>query len=95
MNPKLRGIALSTLFAGGMMATSCTLVKDLEYNVQENPLQMHGDQVELKINGKFIEKGLNKKAVVEVTPTFVCPTVLKYLFKPELSKGRKLRVMER
>jgi hypothetical protein len=89
MNPKLRGIALSTLFAGGMMATSCTLVKDLEYNVQENPLQMHGDQVELKINGKFIEKGLNKKAVVEVTPTFVCTNGTEIPFQTRTFQGEK------
>jgi Flp pilus assembly protein TadD len=89
MNPKLRGIALSTLFAGGMMATSCTLVKDLEYNVQENPLQMHGDQVELKINGKFVEKGLNKKAVVEVTPTFVCSNGTEIPFQTRTFQGEK------
>jgi tetratricopeptide (TPR) repeat protein len=89
MNPKLRGIALSTLFAGGMMATSCTLVKDLEYNVQENPLQMHADQVELKINGKFIEKGLNKKAVVEVTPTFICTNGTEIPFQTRTFQGEK------
>lgn len=89
MNPKFRGIALSTMIAGGMMATSCKLVKDLEYNVQENPLQMHGDQVELKINGKFIEKGLNKKAVVEVTPTFICANGTEIPFQTRTFQGEK------
>jgi tetratricopeptide (TPR) repeat protein len=94
MNPKFRGIALSTMIAGGMLATSCTLVKDLEYTVQENPLQMHGDKVEVKINGKFIEKGLNKKAVVDVTPTFICtkdgvPTGTEIPFDTRTFQGEK------
>jgi hypothetical protein len=33
---------------------------------------MKGGDVTLQINGKFIEKGLNAKAIAEITPIFFC-----------------------
>lgn len=68
---------------------SCDLVKDIEYNVKQNPLEMHGDKVNLEINGKFIEKGLHKKAVVEVTPTFVCKDGTEIPFETKIFQGFK------
>lgn len=68
---------------------SCNLVKDIEYNVKKNPLEMHGDNVNLEINGKFIEKGLHKKAIVEVTPTFVCKDGTEIPFDTKIFQGEK------
>ena len=66
----VKSLAIATI-AGGLMFASCDLVKDIDYKVQDNPLEMHGDSVELVINGTFQEKGLHKKAVVEVTPVLI------------------------
>jgi len=85
----LKGMALASVVAGGMLMNSCTLVKDIEYNVKENPLEMHGDKVNLTINGKFIEKGLHKKAVVEVTPTFICKDGTEIPFETKIFQGEK------
>lgn len=68
---------------------SCDLVKDIEYNVKQNPLEMHGDKVNLEIDGKFIEKGLHKKAIVEVTPTFVCKDGTEIPFDTKIFQGEK------
>ena len=42
------------------MLSNCTTIKDIEYTVKENPLQMHADEVTLEVSGKFVEKGLTK-----------------------------------
>ena len=63
MNNKIKSIALASAVTGGMFLGSCTLVKDLDYKVLENPLEMHGDEVKLKMTATFVEKGLNKKAI--------------------------------
>ena len=72
----IKSLAIATI-AGGMAFTSCDIVKDIDYKVQDNPLEMHGDSVELVINGTFQEKGLHKKAVVEVTPVLIGKMVTK------------------
>ncbi len=68
---------------------SCDLVKDLEYTVQPNPIEQHGDTCKLRINGKFVEKGLHKKALVEVTPFLVDKDGNERAFKTEYFKGEK------
>jgi tetratricopeptide (TPR) repeat protein len=68
---------------------SCSVIEDLEYVVVENPLQMHGGEVTLKINGKFIEKGLNSKAVAEVTPIYFCKDGNEIPFQTEIFQGAK------
>lgn len=85
----LKAIALTSVFAGGMLLNSCDLVKDIEYNVKQNPLEMHGDKVKLDIDGKFIEKGLHKKAIVEVTPTFICEDGTEIPFDTKIFQGEK------
>ena len=71
------------------MFNNCTTIKDLEYSVKENPLQMHADEVTLLINGKFVEKGLNAKAIAEVTPLFVCNDGTEIAFTTEIFQGTK------
>jgi outer membrane protein OmpA-like peptidoglycan-associated protein len=50
------------------LVTSCDLLKDLDNKVTPNPLEMHGDSVRVKIDVTFPEKGIKKKASVEITP---------------------------
>jgi hypothetical protein len=68
---------------------SCSVIQDLEYVVVENPLQMHGGEVTLQINGKFIEKGLNAKAVAEATPIYFCNDGNEIPFQTEVFQGAK------
>ena len=62
----LKGL-IFILFAGSFM-TSCDLLKDVKYTVTPNPLEMHGDSVRVTVDVTFPEKGIKKKAKVEVTP---------------------------
>lgn len=62
----IKGLAL--IFAAGSLATSCDLLKDLQYEVTPKVLEMHGDSVRVKIDVTFPEKGINKKASAEITP---------------------------
>ena len=66
---KKQGIkGLAFLAATGILVTGCDLLKDLEYKVTPSPLEMHADSVRVKIEVKFPEKGIKKKASAELTP---------------------------
>ncbi len=65
-NPSIKGLALIAI--AGSLATSCDLLKDLEYKVTPNPLEVHGDSVRVKVDVTFPEKGIKKKAKAEITP---------------------------
>ncbi len=80
---------IKLIFIFALLLNSCTIIKELEYNVTENPLQMHADDVTLQINGKFIEKGLNAKAIAEVTPLFVCNDGTEIAFQTDIYQGPK------
>ena len=49
---------------------------------------MHGG-VTLQINGKFVEKGINAKAVAEVTPVLFCADGNEIPFQTEIFQGPK------
>lgn len=67
---KKNNVKVLTLLAfAGTMATGCQLLKDVDYTVTPDPLEMHGDSVSVKVDVIFPEKALNKKAVVDITPT--------------------------
>jgi len=85
----VKNIALTSMVSTGLLLGSCNLLKDLDYKVKENPLEMHGDEVDLQINATFVEKGLNKKAIVEVTPTFVCKDGTELPFEMVVYQGAK------
>lgn len=89
MNKRFRTIAMMSAVTGGLIMSSCTLVKDLEYKVLEDPLEMHGDKVELKMTATFVEKGLNKKASVKLTPIFVCKDGTEIPFDSREFQGEK------
>lgn len=83
----LNKITLSIV--AGAFLYSCSVMKDLEYEVKPNPIEMHGGKVTVNIDGKFIEKGLNKKAYVELTPTLVNADGQELDFDMKAFKGEK------
>lgn len=62
----IKGLAF--LAVAGSLVTSCDLLKDLDYKVTPNPLEMHRDSVRVKVDVTFPEKGIKKKAKAEITP---------------------------
>lgn len=60
---------LAAIAVVGAMLTGCQLIGDVDYTVQQDPVQMHGDSVKVSVTIKFPEKGLKKKATAEITPT--------------------------
>jgi tetratricopeptide (TPR) repeat protein len=63
----IKGLAF--IAVAGTLVSSCDLLKDLEYKVTPCPLEMHADSVRVKVEVKFPEKGIKKKASAELTPT--------------------------
>ena len=80
---------VTAILIASIFAVSCSVLKDLEYEVKENPIEMHGDKVTVKIDAKFIEKGLNKKAFVTLTPTLINAAGEELEFEPKSFKGEK------
>ncbi|MCO5260893.1 MAG: hypothetical protein M9916_12185 [Crocinitomicaceae bacterium] len=75
-NKSLKSLAF--IAVAGSLATSCDLLKDLDYTVTPDPLEMHGDSVRVKVDITIPEKGVKKKVSAEVTP-FIASTPLKSL----------------
>jgi outer membrane protein OmpA-like peptidoglycan-associated protein len=65
---KMNVKSLAVVALTGSLLTSCDLLKDLQYSVTPNPLEMHGDSVRVKVDVTFPEKGIKKKASAEITP---------------------------
>lgn len=66
---KRQGIkSLAFVAAAGVLATGCDLLKDLDYAVVPDPLEMHGDSVKIKVEIQVPEKGIRKKAYAEINP---------------------------
>ena len=62
-------ILLLSIAAGTTsLMSSCDLVKDFTYNVNPNPLEMHGDNVKFSVVVNVPEKGISKKVKAEITP---------------------------
>ena len=62
----IKGLAF--IAVAGTLMTSCDLLKELDYTVTPDPLEMHGDSVRVKVDITFPEKGINRKASAEITP---------------------------
>ena len=56
------------LFITGLIISSCSLVKDFDYTVTPNPLEMHGDSVKFTVVVNIPEKGIKKTVKAEITP---------------------------
>lgn len=65
----LAGTAL--LLGGCALSKMVKNADQITYTVTPDPLEMHGDSVEVTINGKFPPKYFNKKVKVTVTPTLI------------------------
>ena len=52
----------------GLILSSCSLVKDFDYTVTPNPLEMHGDSVKFTVLVNIPEKGIKKTVKAEITP---------------------------
>jgi len=72
----IKGLAF--IAVAGSLATSCDMLKDLDYTVNPDPLEMHGDSVRVKVDVQFPEKGIKKKVSAEITP-YLASTPLKPL----------------
>ncbi len=59
---------LAALTIATIALTGCKLIGDVEYELDQDPVQMHGDSVRVSISVQVPEKGLNKKASAEITP---------------------------
>lgn len=60
--------SIAFVIAAGLSITSCDLLKDVDYTVTPDPLEMHGDSVKVKVDVTVPEKGIKKKAYAEITP---------------------------
>jgi Flp pilus assembly protein TadD len=67
-----------------MALTGCKLIGDLEYTVTPDPVEMHGDSVQVSITVKIPPKGLHKKASAELTPKLG-----DHAFKTQYLQGEK------
>ncbi|WP_159038589.1 tetratricopeptide repeat protein [Brumimicrobium mesophilum] len=66
---KKKGIkSIAFVAAAGLMATSCDIVRDVEYTVVPSPLEMHNDSVKVRIDVMVPEKGIKKNAYAEIVP---------------------------
>ena len=77
-----RGLAV--LAVTSTVLTGCSLIGDLEYTLDQDPVQMHGDSVRVNISVVIPEKGLNKKASAEIIPMLGSKA-----FKPISIQGEK------
>ena len=66
------GLAAATTVACNPLNNMTKRADEVKYTVTPNPLEMHGDSIEVNIAGSIPPKFFNKKVSVEVTP------VLKY-----------------
>jgi len=74
LDSKLLAIAVvtSTAFiACNPLAKMVKRQSEVNYEVTPNPAEMHGDSIEITVNGSFPEKYFNKKVSATVTPVLV------------------------
>lgn len=86
---KNKSLIRTSLFSALLGATvvSCDVMKDVEYSVTPDPLEMHGDTVRVRVEGTFPEKGLRKKATAKFTPKIGDVELKPVEFKGEKAEG--------
>ena len=77
-------IGLAAVFTFALILSGCKIIGELDYTVEQDPVQMHGDSVRISVTVKFPEKGLHKKASAEITPKMGDKT-----FKSVTAQGEK------
>ena len=90
-NPSIKSIAMFTI--AGSLVASCSLIKDVNYTVTPSPLEMHGDSVRVKVDVTFPQKGLNKKASIEITPMLGNNALNSVLVMGEKSTGNGTTIL--
>ena len=90
-NTSIKTIAMFTI-ASSLIA-SCSLIKDANYTVTPSPLEMHGDSVRVKVEVTFPQKGLRKKASVEVTPMLGSNALNSVLIMGEKATGNGTTIL--
>lgn len=65
-NLRIQNLAMITVASS--LVASCSLIKDINYTVTPSPLEMHNDSVRVRVELTLPQKGLRKKASVEVLP---------------------------
>lgn len=90
-NPSIKSLAIVTI--AGSLVASCSLIKDVNYTVTPSPLEMHGDSVRVKVDVTFPQKGLNKKASVELTPMLGNNALNSVLIMGEKSTGNGTTIL--
>ncbi|GAB5416234.1 MAG: hypothetical protein Crog4KO_11820 [Crocinitomicaceae bacterium] len=78
---------LAVLVAVGGFSTSCSLLKDVTYDCEPDPLEMHGDSVAVKVTVNFPEKGIKKKAAAEITPMLGSTSLKPFRVQGEKATG--------
>jgi len=78
---------LAFIVAAGTILSSCDLLKDLQYEVSPKTLEMHGDSVRVKVDVAFPEKGIKKKASVEITPMLGTTALKSIVMQGEKATG--------
>ncbi len=81
----IKGLAF--IVAAGSMATSCDLLKDLQYEVTPKTLEMHGDSVRVSVDVNFPVKGIRKKVSAEITPLLGTTALKTITFQGEKVTG--------
>ncbi|MDX1351094.1 MAG: tetratricopeptide repeat protein [Putridiphycobacter sp.] len=76
--------SLTVVTIASSVLTGCSLIGDLEYTLDKDPVEMHGDSVRVSISVVVPEKGLNKKASAEIVPMLGSKA-----FKPLSIQGEK------
>ncbi len=64
----LVAVAAATTIACNPLSNMTKRAEEVTYSVTPNPLEMHGDSIEVNISGSIPPKFFNKKVSVEVTP---------------------------
>lgn len=62
------GLAAATTVACNPLKNMTKRAEEVKYTVTPNPLEMHGDSIEVNIAGSIPAKFFNKKVSVEITP---------------------------
>ena len=78
---------LSLIAITAVTLSSCDLLKDVTYSVSPNPLELHGDNVKIAVTVSIPEKGLKKKAKVEITPSLGDTKLSTWIIQGEKATG--------
>jgi tetratricopeptide (TPR) repeat protein/outer membrane protein OmpA-like peptidoglycan-associated protein len=84
---KFNALNLTLVGLLSIVMSSCDLLKDVTYTVTPNPLELHGDNVKVSVSVNIPEKGIKKKAKVEITPTLGNAKLATWIIQGEKATG--------